>query len=525
MRIAFPTLRTQLALVLLSALVTGAAAVLLIRELLSNTESLLVNETHRQTTLVAEQLQQQLHERLRLERDSPLTLPAPARELSLRGITATVLSGFPALEGGYCLPEARQIAGWVPAAPFRGFMERGSAERGSGERGSTERGSAERGIGEGGGRPRPGFPFPGRDAIWKACEAAARTGKTAVEENSRNWDVWVVAAAPVEAGSGTTRQVAAVSWTMRRLRDVRNPGRLRLNLYLGLLAATTLVTAAGTVAVATSIRRQVNRTKRGVERLENDVSARLPPASGEFGEITEAINRMASHRLELETELRRREQLAVLGRLVAAIAHEVRNPLNNLQLNLEVLARDAATPAAQERCRRLLREIERVEEIVRQLLALVRGDAFERRAEPLTPIIREAAGALAGAADQRGVSFELQMDQDLPPVPANRQQIEQLFVNVLRNAVEAAPRESKVTVRAARQDGTVRVTVVDRGPGLAENTRNMLFQPFFSTKPLGVGLGLAISKQIVDAHGGSIQLESQADGTVVTILLPRGETA
>ena len=262
-----------------------------------------------------------------------------------------------------------------------------------------------------------------------------------------------------------------------------------------------------------------------MERLENDVSARLPPASGEFGEITEAINRMASHRLELETELRRREQLAVLGRLVAAIAHEVRNPLNNLQLNLEVFARDAATPVAQERCRRLLREIERVEEIVRQLLALVRGDAFERRAEPLTPIIREAAGALAGAADQRGVSFELQMDKDLPPVPANRQQIEQLFVNVLRNAVEAAPRESKVTVRAARQDGNVRVTVVDRGPGVAEDTRDMLFQPFFSTKPLGVGLGLAISKQIVDAHGGSIQLESRAEGTVVTILLPRGDTA
>lgn len=473
MKVLLPSLRAQLALVSLAAIVTAVVGVLLIREVLGNTEGLLVGEALRQTELAAEHLREQLGERLEIDSDSPLALPPPGRELSLRAITETVLAGFPTLEGGYWLGPDIGLAGSV------------------------------------------GQPGDAGDAIAAACEAAARVGKSQLEKFPRGWDVWVVAASPL-AGTGAT----TVAWSLRRLHDLRNPGRFRSNLYLGFLAATSVLAVGGSLAVAVRIRRQVNETTRGLRRLEKDLNSRLARSTGEFGEIAEAINRMAEQRLGLESELRRKELLAALGRLCAGVAHEVRNPLNNLQLTLELLLRDCPPPAVEGKYRQLLVEVKRMEGMVQQLLTLVRRDASSRTLQPLEPMLSCVMAGLAPYAERCQATFAWDFDHNAPDVAVHRAQIEQVFANVLQNAIEAAPAHSEVRVRLFCNQSHVAVSVADSGPGVTEPERGQVFEPFFSTKAQGVGLGLTISREIVEAHGGTIAFESGEAGTVVTVRLP-----
>ncbi len=102
----------------------------------------------------------------------------------------------------------------------------------------------------------------------------------------------------------------------------------------------------------------------------------------------------------------------------------------------------------------------------------------------------------------------------------NPAQLQQVFVNLIRNAVEAAPERSSVSVDLSHDQNSARVTIADRGPGVSPQDRAQLFQPFFTTKPQGVGLGLAISREIVEAHSGAIDFESGPEGTTVTVRLP-----
>jgi signal transduction histidine kinase len=469
------SLRAQLGMVLVAAVVTVAVAVLLIVQLVGNTEGLLVAEARRQTALAAEQLQRQLLERLRLDFDSPLGLPAAGRHLSLRAISETVLGGFPAVEGGYWLVEEGEISGAVVEADD-----------------VTE---------------------PLRDLASKA-QVAGRLEST---QMARGADVWVFSAVPVQADGSPA---AVLAWTLKQLRDVRSPGRFRLNIYLALLTLTSLLAVGSTLAVAIRLRRQVRMTTEGIRTLENDLDFRFPPSGGEFGKITDAVNRMSQQRKQLELELRRQAQLAVLGGLVAGVAHEVRNPLNNLQLTLQLLLRNETTPGITEKYRRLLEEVGRMEEIVQQLLSLVRRDSGERSSQLLAPVLRDSIAAVFLQSKQKDVQVAFALGNGERPVMMNPAQLQQVFVNLIRNAVEAAPERSSVSVSLSHDENSARVSIADGGPGVSPQDRGQLFQPFFTTKPQGVGLGLAISREIVEAHNGAIAFECGPAGTTVTVSLP-----
>ena len=469
------SLRAQLALVLVAAVVTVAVAVLLIVQLVGSTEALLVAEARRQTTLAAQQLQQQLMERLRLDSDSPLALPAASRQLSLRAISETVLAGFPAVEGGYWLVGEGQISGAVVEATDL------------------------------------------HEPLLALVQKARQPGQLEFTEVARGADVWVLSAMPVESASGRTEVLA---WSLKRLREVRSPRRLRLNTYLSLLALTSLLAVGSTLAVAIRLRRQVKATTEGIKRLEKDLDFRLPRSGGEFGEITDAVNRMSQQRKQLELELRHHEQLAMLGRLVAGVAHEVRNPLNNLQLTLQLLLRNETAPAMAEKYDRLLKEVGRMEEIVQQLLSLVRRDSGERSSQPLSSVLCDSIAAVSPQSKQKDVQVALTLGNGDKPVAFNRAQLQQVFVNLIRNAVEAAPERSSVSVNLSNDQTSACVSIADGGPGVSAQDQPQLFQPFFTTKPQGVGLGLAISREIVEAHSGKILFECGPEGTTVTVSLP-----
>jgi signal transduction histidine kinase len=318
-------------------------------------------------------------------------------------------------------------------------------------------------------------------------------------------------------------ETTAVAWSLRRLSDLRNPGRFRSNLNLALLAGTSLLVVGGTLAVAVRLRRQVNEITRGLRRLESDLTVRLSRPSGEIGEIAEAVNRMAAQRLSLESELRRKELLAGLGRLVAGVAHEVRNPLNNIQLSLELVLRDSPPPGLEKIIRQLRGETERMEEIVQQLLSLARPESSARTPRSLESLLTSVLSRLSAYAGQRGIGFERDLEPGVPEVAIYEPQMEQVFVNLIRNAVEAAPPRSLVRIRLFRSEVRACVSVRDSGGGISAAEAGRVFEPFFSTKPQGVGLGLAISREIVEAHGGEIEFRPSKEGTTVTVRLPLEE--
>jgi signal transduction histidine kinase len=472
MTFPLPSLRAQLGLVLLAGFVAAGAAVFLIREVLGNTEGLLVEEARRQTELAAEQLRAQLAERMEMAGDSPLALPEAGRDLSLRAICDTVLHGFPGLDGGYWLGREAGLAGQI----------------------------------------RP--VSDAEDDIAAICAEAARARSGRVEQAARGWDLRVTAAVPLGVS-----ETPVVAWSMRRLTDVRNPGRFRSNINLALLAGTSLLAVAGTLAVAVRLRRQVNEITHGVRRLENDLTVRLARPSGEIGEIAEAINRMTAQRLSLESELRRKELLAGLGRLVAGVAHEVRNPLNNIQLTLELMLREAP-PGIEKTIRQLSGEADRMEGIVQQLLSLARPDDAARAPCSLASLLDNVLSRLDPYAAQRRIGFEHEFEPGVPDVAIYAPQIEQVFINVIRNAIEAAPPDSMITIKLFRQQTEACVSVRDSGSGVTAADAGRVFEPFFSTKPRGVGLGLALSREMVEANGGDIQFQSSPEGTTVTVRLP-----
>ncbi|MCI0419322.1 MAG: ATP-binding protein, partial [Acidobacteria bacterium] len=381
----------------------------------------------------------------------------------------------PAVEGGYWLAEERKISGAV--------VEAGDV----------------------------------MEPLEDLASKARQTGRLEFTKVARGADVWAFSAVPVQSGDGPAEVLA---WSLKQLREVRSPGRLRLNAYLALLTLTSLLAVGSTLAVAIRLRRQVKVTTEGIRRLESDLDFRFPLSGGEFGEITDAVNRMSQQRRQLEVELRRQEQLAVLGRLVAGVAHEVRNPLNNLQLTLQLLLRNEAAPPMAEKYRRLLKEVGRMEEIVQQLLSLVRRDSGERSSQRLAPILRDSIAAVFLQSKQKDVQVALTLGNGERPVAINPAQLQQVFVNLIRNAVEAAPERSSVCVSLSHDENSARVSIADAGPGVSARDRAQLFQPFFTTKPQGVGLGLAISREIVEAHNGGIGFECAPEGTTVTVSLP-----
>jgi signal transduction histidine kinase len=221
----------------------------------------------------------------------------------------------------------------------------------------------------------------------------------------------------------------------------------------------------------------------------------------------------------------RTRELATLGRFASQMAHDLKNPLAALKgaaqfLEEDLRPEDRGKPRA-SMVRVLLEQSARMEAAIDGYQRLSRIEP--RRAElKLEPILREAVSAASVAAGDRiAVSAEV---QELPRISLDGDLISTAVHNLVRNAVEAiAPRAGKVTVRCARADSTVLLSVEDDGPGMDARTRERAFDDFFTTKATGTGLGLPFVRRVVEAHGGTVTIESEhGRGTVVRIRLPLG---
>jgi signal transduction histidine kinase len=243
--------------------------------------------------------------------------------------------------------------------------------------------------------------------------------------------------------------------------------------------------------------------RRQVHRLE-DLSEKL-----------EETNRQLRR---AEAEARRAERLAALGQLSAGLAHEIRNPLGVIKGSADMLSRKVAgaEPLIAELAGYISSEVNRLNALVVRFLDFARPSKLELRPERLTEIVDRALAAATASCPDAGVKIERQYAANLPDVPADPQLCEQVFVNLITNALQAmqaqdAPLERKLRLSIAAETSNgepgVGVIVEDSGPGVPLELREQIFNPFFTSKKEGVGLGLSIVAKIVDDHRGTIRLE------------------
>ena len=218
------------------------------------------------------------------------------------------------------------------------------------------------------------------------------------------------------------------------------------------------------------------------------------------------------------------EKLAALGTLAAAIAHEVRNPLAVIRSAAQSLAEAAPAEAAEtlRSCRFMIEEADRLASLVNSLLAFARPARLTARAVAAAELFDRALLLARGPIESRQVHIERREPPPGAVASADPNLIAQVLAGLLTNAAQAAPIGGEVKIECRAEDSTVELAVEDSGPGVPAALRDRIFEPFFTTRASGVGLGLAIARQITEAHGGSLRLgESASGGARFSVILPR----
>ncbi|HET6610963.1 MAG TPA: ATP-binding protein [Kofleriaceae bacterium] len=321
-----------------------------------------------------------------------------------------------------------------------------------------------------------------------------------------------------------SQQRAFVERTALRLERAERKLRL-FTIYLGATAALVglLITLWATLTL-----RPLKRLGAGARRVAAGERATRINEAGprEVAELAREFNVMARAVEERERDLVRSERLATVGKMAAMITHEIRNPLSSIGLNVELLE-DELDPAggeAKSLCRAITTEVDRLAAITDEYLGFARLPQPKLALEELSPIIDNLVAFERERLKSRGVEVVVDLDPEAAVANVDDAQLRQALLNLLTNAGDAVAavgggRIDIATAKAA--DGHLTITVTDNGAGIDEDDLPRLFEPFFSTREGGTGLGLALTHQIVRDHGGTIAVDSaRGEGTRFTITLP-----
>lgn len=236
-----------------------------------------------------------------------------------------------------------------------------------------------------------------------------------------------------------------------------------------------------------------------------------------------AVFTPARRQQELENTLVKVEKLAILGQLATEMIHEIRNPLTAVSGFMQLLQQHLDGSPKEEYLTIMSAELKHINRLVSDFLLLARPGYCKRAQCSINQLITEVVALVECEAVIRKLIISLETSEDIPLVNADGGQLKQAFLNITRNAFDALPDGGEVFLRVSgdEQQGIVRVVIRDTGTGMDEQTLGNMFNPFFTTKESGTGLGMFISKKIIDNHGGHIEIRSEpAKGTTVTVLLP-----
>lgn len=297
-----------------------------------------------------------------------------------------------------------------------------------------------------------------------------------------------------------------------------------------LLAITKVMTLDIDLALEAYFGAYNDALRREKERLEV-LTGQLQDSNDALNDLTERLEERVRERtselLDSEGRLRQSEKLATIGKMTAMMAHEIRNPLSSVLLNLELLEDemdgfgDADTEEARDLLGSVLTQIRRVEGTIREYLAIARTPKVTLVFGDVNAVIREQVDFMWAEIEQAGIAVHVDFSEAVPSVALDAEQFSNVMTNLLKNSMEAMPDGGALHVSTGALDASVTVRVRDTGEGMTEEQREQVFQPLYTTKDKGLGMGLAYVQQVVRDHRGEISCVSNVDsGTTFTIELP-----
>ncbi|NTV15539.1 MAG: two-component sensor histidine kinase [Desulfobulbaceae bacterium] len=240
------------------------------------------------------------------------------------------------------------------------------------------------------------------------------------------------------------------------------------------------------------------------------------------------IDARARERQVLEDKLRRSEHLANLGKMVATVSHEIKNPLGIIRSTAEMLGKRLAqdSPANEQLSRVIVEETSRLDNIVREFLDFARPREMKLQELAVSEVVAEAVKFVAPELERRGISCQLQSEDGLPTIQADRELLYRAFLNIILNGIQAVEKDGRLMIGVARGEagaGGVKIAISDSGPGIPPELQEQIFKPFYTDKSRGTGLGLAIVKKIIESHQGKIEVASNpGQGATFVIKLGQG---
>ena len=375
--------RAQAFIIGAASLAVVALAALIVRGVVFTTETKLLGDALRRCETACRELHHQVRERAAYAGDPLEQLPRQALEISLKGITATVLEAFPGIKGGMYLPAEDAVAGY--AYP--------TAEEES--------------------EAQPGLSGMEWDLVRTLAVRAAETEGMVSDSDWENQDLITVTA---------VRSNGMVLWTLLRVPVLRYPLIGSHRWWFVALGLSTLLGVGGIVSIWYRLHSGIRSIQQGLRRLEDDFSFRLPSVPGDLGRVARDINLMAERRMALEEKLRQQDRLAALGKVVSGLAHEVRNPLNSIKLTLQLLERRLKRGvAASTEVAECLQEIDRLDLMVERLLAFGRPVMTHRQLQDVAPVITQAVKMVHEPMRKKGVRIELRLPaKKLRPISTHR---------------------------------------------------------------------------------------------------------
>jgi signal transduction histidine kinase len=426
-----------------------------------------------------------------LPEDGPGKVLPEAENRKLANLVTRILADDPGAEGGFYLAASDQFAGTVMTLPQEEPMaEKGKATKGADKKGDKkkaekgEKKEAEKSLAA---NVRRDPPPRETEAIRQLARAALEAEPGAVPTvEVRDVGPSRVAIATVAVGDDRPARVAV--WVMVRLTGPeQQKARLgRLQLATGFSLVGILLALGLTLGLIRSLRQETLKQER------------------------------------LRDELRKSEHLAALGRMLAGVAHEIRNPLTAIRSTVQLWERLPDRARTPESLAAVVAAVDRLDGLVGRLLLFARSGQEGRRAADLYGVVAETLELIRARAAAQKVEVESDLAGDLPPVAGAHQVISQVVLNLLTNALQAMPEGGALSCRTRRaRSGLVELLVGDTGPGIPGELRDRIFEPFFTTRPDGTGLGLALCREVARQQGGDVTLEPEAGpGATVLLTLP-----
>ena len=324
-----------------------------------------------------------------------------------------------------------------------------------------------------------------------------------------------------------------INMLLDNIRDIQRANFIRR------LFATGMVFTVGIGLIIFLARRYTTPIKNLVEDFKRvsagDLSVTIPvESSDEIGEMAEGFNNMVEklrERETLEKRLNEAEHLSRVGQLASGIAHEIRNPLNYISLAIDHLKTEML-PCCGDKCTELEELTDKIKEEVRRANYMVvnfmnygRPLKLRRTEVVYSELLAKVLPVLQGRLAEQHVVVTRQIPGDLPPLWIDGELFRNCILNFVSNASQAMPDGGEITLGAQLEEGRVSLTFSDQGRGIPPEDIGKIFQPYFTTKDVGIGLGLAITERIIKEHGGGIAVESRVGaGTTFTVLLPMQPT-